>query len=347
MTVMREISYGQALNEATRQLMESDERVLIVGQGVTSPWYVGMTTQGLLDRFGNKRVIDTPVSEDSVTGMAVGAAIADMRPILVHPRMDFALLAMEQLVGQAANWHYMSGGRVSVPLTARLIVNRGGEQAAQHSQSLQALFAHFPGLKVVMPSTPYDAKGLLIASVYDGNPVILIEDRWLYNDVGPVPEQMYQIPIGRAVVRRKGSDVTVVTSSYMAAQAQQAAEQLEKVGIDAEVIDLRTVKPIDVGVVIASVKKTGAMIVADGGWASCGVSAEVAALVAESDAIAHLRVPVRRLALPPAPAPMSRTLEQAYYLNAESIVIAARDLLEGHEFCEHRRSDRGIQSAVR
>jgi len=325
---MREISYGQALNEATRQLMEHDERVFIVGQGVTSPWYVGMTTQGLLDQFGSRRVIDTPVSEDSVTGMAIGAAIAGMRPMLVHPRMDFALLGMEQLVGQAANWHYMSGGRVTVPLTARLIVNRGGEQAAQHSQSLQAHYAHVPGLKVVMPSTPYDAKGLLIASVYDGNPVVFIDDRWLYEDVGSVPEEMYEVPIGCGVVRRQGNDVTVVASSYMAAQAQQAAVRLEEIGIDAEVVDLRTVKPIDSEIVIESVKKTGRLIVADGGWAACGVSAEVAALVAESDAINYFKAPVRRLALPPAPAPMSASLEQVYYHDADDIVMAVRNLLE-------------------
>ena len=332
MTDMREISYGQALNEATRQLMEHDERVFLVGQGVISPWYVGMTTEGLLDQFGSRRVIDTPVSEDSVTGMGIGAAIAGMRPILVHPRMDFALLAMEQLVGQAANWHYMSGGRVTVPLTARLIVNRGGEQAAQHSQSLQALFAHIPGLKVVMPSTPYDAKGLLIASVYDENPVIFIDDRWLYDDVGPVPEEMYQVPIGHGIVRREGKDITVVASSYMAAQAQRAAAQLDEMGIDVEVVDLRTVKPIDSNIVIESVKKTGRLIVADGGWAACGVSAEVAALVAESEAIKYLKAPVRRLALPPAPAPASATLEQAYYHDADDIVAAVRDLLEGSEF---------------
>ena len=332
MTDMREISYGQALNEATRQLMEHDERVFVVGQGVISPWYVGMTTEGLLDQFGPARVIDTPVSEDSVTGMAIGAAIAGMRPILVHPRMDFALLGMEQLVGQAANWHYMSGGRVTVPLTARLIVNRGGEQAAQHSQSLQALFAHIPGLKVVMPSTPYDAKGLLIASVYDGNPVVFIDDRWLYEDVGPVPEEIFQVPIGQGVVRREGKDVTVVASSYLAAQAMRAAERLEEMGVDAEVIDLRTVKPIDSSIVIESVKKTGRLIVADGGWAACGVSAEVAALVAESDAVNYLKAPVRRLALPPAPAPASSSLEQAYYHDADDVVTAVRDLLEGSEF---------------
>ncbi len=325
---MRELSYVQALNEALRQLLEADERVFLIGQGVNSPWYVGTSTRGLSDQFGSDRVVDTPICEDSTTGVAAGAAIAGMRPIVVHPRMDFALLAMEQLVGQVANWHYMSGGKVRVPMTAWLIVNRGGEQAAQHSQSLQAHFAHVPGLTVVMPSTPYDVKGLLIASVRDDNPVVFLDDRWLYQDIGPVPEEMYTVSIGKAAVRRDGQDVTIVGTSHLAAEAERAAASLEQVGIDAEVIDLRTIKPVDAQTVVKSVKKTGRLIVADGGWAACGVSAEVAAVVAESDAINHLKAPVRRVALPPAPAPMSSTLEQAYFHGADDIVAAARDMIE-------------------
>jgi len=325
---MRELSYVQALNEALRQLLEADERVLLIGQGVNSPWYVGTSTIGLFDQFGPERVIDAPICEDSTTGMAVGAAIAGMRPIVAHPRVDFALLAMEQLVGQAANWHYMSGGRVRVPMVVWLMVNRGGEQAAQHSQSLQAYFAHPPGLKVVMPSTPYDVKGLLITSVQDDNPVVFLDDRWLYKNVGPVPEEMYTVPIGKAAVRREGSDVTIVGTSHLAAEAERAGASLEQAGIDAEIIDLRTIKPIDVQTVVTSVKKTGRLIVADGGWATCGVSAEVAAIVAESDAINYLKAPVRRLALPPAPAPTASTLEQAYFHGADDIVAAARDLIQ-------------------
>lgn len=316
---MRRITYGQALLEATAQLMENDDSVFLVGQGVNSPWYVGNTTVGLIYKFGKQRVIDTPVCEDSVTGMAVGAAIAGMRPIVVHPRVDFALLAFEQIVGQASNWYYMSGGRVSVPLTVRLIVNRGGEQAAQHSQSLQAMFAHVPGLKVVMPSTPYDAKGLLSSSVHDGNPVVFIEDRWLYSESGEVPEELYEVPIGRSEIRRIGSDVTIVASSYSTVQATKAAEDLAKSGVEAEVIDLRTVKPVDSLPILSSVRKTGRLVVVDGGWAACGVSAEVAALVAESDAVRCLKAPVIRLSLPAAPAPMSSSLEAAYYHTVEQI----------------------------
>ncbi len=328
--VTRELSYVQALNEALWQLLETDGQVFLIGQGVNSPWYVGSSTKGLSDQFGPGRVIDTPVCEDSTMGMAVGAAIAGTRPIVAHPRVDFALLAMEQVVGQAANWHYMSGGRVRVPMVAWLIVNRGGEQAAQHSQSLQAYFAHVPGLKVVMPSTPHDVKGLLIASVRDEGPVVFMDDRWLYNNVGPVPEEIYTVPIGKAAVRREGRDVTIVGTSYLAAEAERAATQLEQAGIDAEIIDLRTIKPIDTQTIIKSVKKTGRLIVADGGWAACGVSAEVAAIVAESDAVNYLKAPIRRLALPPAPAPMASTLERVYFHDMADVVAAACDLVR-HE----------------
>src|SRR3989338_1643070 len=233
MNSVREISYGQALNEAARQLMELDPRVFMIGQGVNSPWYVGMTTQGLVDQFGKRRMLDTPVSENSITGMAVGSAIAGMRPVLVHPRMDFALLAMNQLVGDMPSYHYLSGGQMTVPLTVRLIINRGGEQAAHHSKSLHAFFAHVPGLKVVMPSTPYDAKGLLISSVLDENPVVFIDDRWLYEEIGPVPEDMYQVPVGSGIIRREGKDITIVASSYMVLQGEKAALELETLNIDA------------------------------------------------------------------------------------------------------------------
>ena len=262
----RPLSYALALNEAMLQLMDADKRVFVIGQGVNSPWYVGKTTSGFMERFGKKRVIDTPVCEDTVTGAALGAAMAGMRPVVVHPRMDFGLLATEQIIGQAANWFYMSAGQVNVPVTIRLIVNRGGEQAAQHSQSLQALYAHIPGLKVVMPSTAYDAKGLLVAAVQDGNPVIFIDDRWLYEETGDVPEEMYAAPIGKAAVRRRGRDLTIAGSGYMAREAVAAAGGLEKQGVDAEVIYLRTVKPLDAAAVIESVKKTGRLAIADTGW---------------------------------------------------------------------------------
>lgn len=323
---MRRISYAQAINETLHQTIASDKRVFLIGQGVTSPWYVGSTTAGLIDRFGPKRIIDTPVSENGVTGAATGAALAGMRPILVHPRMDFMYYALDQIANQAANWHYMFGGQTSVPLTIWVIINRGGEQAAQHSQSLQAIFTHIPGLKVVMPSTPYDVKGLLVASTADDNPVIFIDDRWLYNETGEVPEELYSVPIGQGAVRREGKDATLVATSYLATEANKAALSLAKGGLDIEVIDLRSLKPLDEDLLLASVKKTGRLVIADAAWKTGGIGAELAALVAER-AFGYLKAPIRRVSLPDAPAPASSVLEKVYYPNAQDIVSAVKQLL--------------------
>ena len=323
---MRIITYVQAINEAFHQMMEEDDRVFLIGQGVTSPWYVGSTTVGLIDRFGPKRVIDTPVSENGITGVAVGAALTGMRPVLVHPRMDFMYYAMDQIANHAANWHYMFGGQMNVPLTIWGIINRGGEQAAQHSQALQAMFMHIPGLKVVMPSTPYDAKGLLIASIKDNNPVVYIDDRWLYNHAGEVPEKPYIVPIGKGVIRRKGKDATVIGTSYMTCIACEAADILAKQGIDAEVIDLRSLKPLDEKLLVDSVRKTGRVVIADGGWKTCGVAAEISAVVAER-AFRYLKAPVVRVSLPDAPAPASASLEKVYYPGAKNIISAIKKVL--------------------
>jgi pyruvate/2-oxoglutarate/acetoin dehydrogenase E1 component len=322
----RHLLYEAAINEALHQTMGADDSVFLIGQGVKSPWYVGNTCSGLLDRFGNNRIIDTPVSENAITGAAVGAALAGMRPIVVHPRVDFLIYALDPIVNQAANWYYMNGGRLPVPMVVWAIINRGGEQAAQHSQALQAWFAHVPGLKVVMPATPYDAKGLLVAAIRDNNPVVYLPDRWLHGQKGHVPEEMFEVPIGVAAVRRGGKDLTIIASSYLAAEAQVAAQTLADDGIDAEVIDLRTIKPLDRETILASVRKTGRVLIADGGWTSFGVSAEVAAVVSEH-AWGALRAPIRRLALPDTPAPASRSLEQAYYQHAPDIVAAALELV--------------------
>jgi pyruvate dehydrogenase E1 component beta subunit len=327
---MRQITYVQALNEALHQQIAADERVFLIGQGVNSPWYAGNSTVGLVDRFGEKRIIDTPISENCITGTAVGAALAGMRPILFHARMDFMFYALDQLANHAANWHYMFGGQLSVPLTIWGIINRGGEQGAQHSQALQAIFAHIPGLKVVMPATPYDAKGLLMSCVTDGNPVVYIDERWLYNHMGDVPEEMYTVPIGKGVVRRVGKDVTVVAASYMVFEAMKAAEILEKEGIDIEVIDLRTLKPMDESLILSSIGKTGRLVVADSGWKSFGAGAEIIAKVVESDIFQCLRVPPIRVSLPDIPAPASRVLEKEYYLNSIDIAAAARKTIERH-----------------
>ncbi len=324
---MRKISYVQAINETLHQMIEKDERVFLIGQGVTSPWYVGTSTIGLLDRFGPERIVDTPVSENGITGVAVGAALRGMRPILMHPRMEFIYYAMDQIANHAASWHYMFGGQLSVPLTIWGIINRGGEQAAQHSQALQAIFTHIPGLKVVMPSTPYDAKGLLIASIEDNNPIIYIDDRWLYNHIGEVPEELYSVPIGKGILRREGKDVTVVATSYLVSQAIRAAESLEKEGIDVEVLDLRSLKPLDEELLFESVEKTGRLVIADGGWKTCGVGAEISASVVEK-AFKWLKAPIIRVSLPDTPAPASSALEKVYYHKVEDIALAVRKVLE-------------------
>jgi acetoin:2,6-dichlorophenolindophenol oxidoreductase subunit beta len=266
------------------------------------------------------------VCENATTGAAIGAALAGMRPIVVHPRMDFMMLAVDPIINQAANWSYMFGGQIGVPLVIRSIINRGGQQGAQHSQALQALFQHVPGIKVVMPATPFDAKGLLIAAVRDGNPVIYIDDRWLYETVGDVPSEMYEVPIGSGVVRRIGRQLTIVASSWMAHQALAAADTLKNRGISAEVIDLRSIKPWPRDLVLNSVRKTGRLIVADGGWTTGGVGAEVAAAVSEH-AFDYLKAPVERVALPDAPAPTSRPLEQAYYPTDKQIIAAAERMM--------------------
>ncbi len=325
----RKISYAQAIREGFAQMLAMDERVFIIGQGVWSPWYAGTSMQDLDKDFGRHRVIDSPVSENAATGAALGAALAGMRPVVFHPRMDFMLLAVDQIVNQAANWFYMSGGQVCAPLTIRATINRGGEQAAQHSQSVHAWFMHVPGLKVVMPSTPYDAKGLLMSSIQDDNPVLYIDDRWLYEDMGEVPEEPYTIPIGKAAVRCEGGDATIVATSFMAREATNAAVALRKQGVGVEVIDLRSLRPLDKETILASVRKTGRLITADGGWLTGGVGSEIAALVA-SEAHAALRAPVVRVALPDVPAPMSRPLEAAYYPKAEDIVLAVNRLLQNH-----------------
>lgn len=323
---MRQITYVEAINEALQQAIEADKDVFLIGQGVTSPWYVGASTVGLIDRFGPNRVIDTPISENGVTGAAVGAALTGMRPIVVHPRMEFMHYAMDPIANEAANWFYMFGGQTSVPITLWTIINRGGEQAAQHSQALQAWFAHLPGLKVVMPSTPYDAKGLLLASIDDDNPVVFVDERWLYSTRGEVPEEMYRVPLGKGEIRRKGADATIVATSYMVTEAMKAAATLGNEGIDTEVIDPRSLKPLDEDLILESVKKTGRLIVADAAWKTGGFAAELSAVAAEK-AFSHLKAPIVRVTLPDAPAPASRTLEQAYYPDSAALVKAVKQTI--------------------
>ncbi len=322
----RSLNYALAINEAISQSMAADDSVFLIGQGLKSPWYVGQTCTGLLANFGEQRVMDTPISENAITGAAVGASIAGMKAIVVHPRVDFMIYGLDPVINQAANWFYMNGGKASVPVVIWGIINRGGEQGAQHSQSIHSLFAHIPGLKVVMPATPYDAKGLMVAAINDPDPVVFMDDRWLYGVEENVPEELYEVEIGRAVIRREGSDITIVASSYVAHETTLAAALLEKEGISAEVVDLRTIKPLDKNTILQATAKTGRLLVVDGGWQSFGVSAEIAAVAGEH-VFSELKMPVRRLALPDVPAPASQYLERGYYIHQDTIKNTVMEML--------------------
>jgi len=323
----RVLSLSGAIQEATAQLLEADDRVIVLGQGVDDPGGVFGTTDGLVDRFGAERVIDIPIAENGLTGVAIGAAVAGLRPIFVHMRMDFLPMCMDQLVNHAAKWHFMTGGQVSVPLVIRCIVGRGWGSAAQHSQALHGMFLNVPGLKIVMPAFAADAKGLLLSAVDDGNPVLFVEHRWTFSAREVVPEEPRRLPLGVGVVRRAGQDVTVVAFSLMVHEALRAAEQLEAEGVSLEVIDPRGLRPLDLDLILSSVRKTGRLVVADIGVGAGGAAAEIAYLVGER-AFPHLKAPPRRVALPEAPAPASAALEQAYYPGAADIAGAARALLE-------------------
>ncbi len=323
---MRKLKYSEAICEAHVQALEIDERVFIMGQGVDNPWCVGTTTKGILKRFGALRVRDVPISESAMTGAAIGAAMAGMRPLVFHPRMDFMYLAMDQIINHGALWYYMFGGRVNVPVTIRAIINRGNEQAAQHSQSPYAMYAHVPGLKIVLPSTPYDAKGLLLSAIMDENPVLYLDDRWLYDETGEVPAEFFKVPIGKGIIRKKGSDVTILGISYLACEAVKASKILLKENINAEVIDLRSVKPIDIELILESVRKTKRLLICDPAWPFCGVASEIACLVS-TKLFGILSAPVEKITLPEAPAPASTTLEKAYYPDVNNILDSIRRLM--------------------
>jgi len=323
-----ETNYGSAIRAGFEYLLSSYPKVFAIGQGLWSPWYVGNSMTDLDRKFGRDRIIDTPVSELACTGAAIGASLCGYRPIVVHPRMDFMLLAVDQIVNQAAKWSHMLGGQVSPAVTVRAIINRGGEQGAQHSQSLHAWFAHIPGLRVVMPSTPTDARDLLIASVLCDDPVLYIDDRWLYerSEVLAPPREL-ALRDQRCAIRRSGRDVTLVGAGYSAFLCEQAADQLSAQGVDCEVIDPRVINPLDEATILASVNRTRALCVVDGGWRNSGFAGEVLALTAEALELGTLRVPPIRITLPDAPAPTSKTLEAIYYPTVESIVAAVANQL--------------------
>ena len=306
--------------------MEAHPEVSIIGLGVPTKAGVFGTTSGLVDRFGKERVIDTPASENGITGAAVGMAISGLRPIVVHHRLDFALLSIDPLVNQAAKWHYMYGGSTSCPLTVRALIGRGWGQGPQHSQSLQAWFAHIPGLKVIMPTTPTDAKSLLVAAVLDPAPVLILEHRWLYDISGPVPLEMAPSNLGKAAITRPGSDLTLVSSSYETLECLRAAEILSSVGVEVEVIDLRSINPLDSGTICESVGRTGRLIVVDGAHRTCGVAGEILARVVEAG-LAMSKPPIR-LTFPDAPTPTTPALANLYYPRTIDVLQSCARLLD-------------------
>ena len=325
MSETRIMTYGDAINEGHKLALRNDPTCFIIGQGVNNPWFVGRTTTGLMDEFGPQRVMDSPVSEAAMTGACIGAAMAGMKPIVFHPRMDFMYLTLDQVINHCASWNYMFDGKVNVPVVIRGIVNRGGEQGAQHSQSPFGVYANIPGLKVVTPATPADAKGLLLAAVNDPDPVIYIDDRWLYEDEGEVPEGYYETPIGKAKVLREGSDVTLIAASFMVREALKAAEELAEDGVSCEVVDLRSLKPVDMDTVNASVKKTGRAVVTIAEWNFASVAASVAKGIYDG-CFGQLKAPVRTVTLPDCPAPAAKTLEEAYYIYAKDIKKAVCEI---------------------
>jgi pyruvate/2-oxoglutarate/acetoin dehydrogenase E1 component len=322
-------NYGTAILSAFEYLLENYKETFVIGQGLWSPWYVGNSMTDLDKKFGKDRVIDTPVSESATTGAAIGASLAGMKPIVVHPRMDFMLYAMDAIVNQAAKWSHMFGGQAHPGVTIRSIINRGGEQGAQHSQALHAWFAHVPGLRVVMPSTVADARDLLIASVLCKDPVIYIDDRWLYeleDELLPITE--IDLIKEKPKVNIFGNDLTIVACGYSSFLAREASKKLKSENISVEVVDVRILNPLYIKDIIYSVKKTRRLIVVDPGWISGGFSAELVAKIVENLELSILLKPPVRVALPYAPAPTPKVLEDQYYTTVNDIIFEIKKMLK-------------------
>jgi acetoin:2,6-dichlorophenolindophenol oxidoreductase subunit beta len=326
---MRELSYAQAIQEGLAQAMEADPRVFIMGEDIGVYGGAFGVTGDLVERFGADRVIDTPISELGGAGVAVGAALAGSRPILEFQFSDFMTLAMEQIVNQAAKIRFMFGGKTSVPVVFRAPSGSGTGAAGQHSQSIEAWFAHVPGLKVVQPSTPADAKGLLLSAIDDPDPVIIFEHKLLYKMKGDVPQTPDRVPIGKAVVRRTGKDVTIVASSIMVHRSLEAAELLAQEGIDCEVIDLRTLRPLDTTTIIESVKKTTRLACVYEGVKTLGIGTEISAMIAESEAFDYLDAPIMRLGGMETPIPYNPQLEKSVVPQVDTIAEGLRKLVRG------------------
>ena len=342
----RMLTYAEAIREATENEMARDSSVMVLGIGVDDFKGVYGTTAGLVDKFGNDRVVDTPLSEDAMTGVAIGAALAGLRPIHVHIRMDFLLLAMNQLVNIAAKSRYMYGGAVCVPIVVRAIIGKSWGQGAQHSQGLHSFFMHVPGLKVVAPSTPYDAKGCLIQSIRDDNPVVFVEHRLVHRQKGHVPKPDYAVPFGRARVLAEGCDITLVGISHMAVECLHAKRYLHDMDLRAEVIDPVSLSPLDIDTIVASVEKTGKLLVVDTAWTTCGASAEIMAQVTEH--LSNAKAECRRLGFAPVTCPTTKNLENRFYPDSQKIATAAYGMVHGNSACRIgvRESDFSIPSEV-
>jgi pyruvate dehydrogenase E1 component beta subunit len=323
---MREITYLEAVREAMTQEMERDSRVFLIGEDVGEYGGAFQVSYGMLEKFGPERILDTPITELGLTGAATGAALIGMRPIAEIMFMDFTTLASEQLVNQAAKLRFMFGGNATVPLVLRTPAGSGTGAAEHHSQSFENWFVHVPGLKVVMPTTPYDAKGLLIASIRDDNPVVFIEHKLLYKTKGDVPEDLYEIPLGKADIKREGKDLTIIATSIMVQRSLQAAEELAKDGIDVEIVDPRTLRPLDTETIVNSVKKTGKVLIVHEAVKTGGFGGELAGVIAESEAFGYLDAPILRLAGREVPIPYNRNLELKAVPQVEDIIEKARDL---------------------
>ena len=320
----RVLSYMEALHEALSLALELDPKVLILGQGVNDPKGMFGVTTGLHEKFGKDRVFDTPLSEEGMTGICTGASMNGLRPVYMHNRPDFLLLAFNQIVGHASKIHYMDNGETNVPLVIWSAIGRGWGSGSQHSQAIQGLLLGVPGLKIVMPSTPHDAKGLMLSAIADNNPVLIFEHRWSMRNKGVVPEGAYKISLGKGIYRRKGNDLTIVGTSHILELAIKAADELE--GITADVIDLRTIKPLDEKIIIDSLQKTGRILIVDTGWEMGGVCAEIGCMVAEKG-FSFLKGPVRRLGLSDIPSPAGFTLEQYYYPDVKKITRIIKDMV--------------------
>lgn len=323
----RWLNYNEAIHEALDIALGLDPNVFILGQDVDAPTAMFGTTRDFHKKYGPDRCFDTPLAEAGMTGIAIGAAMAGMRPVYMHNRPDFFFLCSDQLINAASKWHFMFNGAVNVPMVIWACIGRGWGSGAQHSQSLEGVFMQFPGLKFVMPSSAYDAKGLMLAAIADPNPVMIIEHRHNFKYKGRVPEDAYTVPIGKGIVRREGADVSVVAISQMAILAQQAAEDLAKEDIDVEVVDLRSLRPLDEDIILKSVRKTGRLVVADTGWKRGGVSAEVMAIAMEH-AFESMKGPARRVNCADCPTPSGYSLEEAFYADKGDIIAAVRDVMK-------------------